>query len=110
MIRKQMIEQDIDFGEWLWRYSRHPNYFFQWMQWTAIVVLCAPAAIELLNEFAGVGAVITAAGLLGTSATMYWCLVHYTGAVPAEHYSVQSRADYRAYQARTNRFFPGPPR
>jgi steroid 5-alpha reductase family enzyme len=35
-------------------------------------------------------------------------LVHYTGAVPSEHYSVQKRPEYKAYQQSTNRFFPGP--
>jgi steroid 5-alpha reductase family enzyme len=39
---------------------------------------------------------------------MYTTLVHYTGARPAEHYSVQKRPQYRAYQQVTNRFFPGP--
>jgi steroid 5-alpha reductase family enzyme len=23
----------------LWRYSRHPNYFFEWLHWFAYVVL-----------------------------------------------------------------------
>jgi steroid 5-alpha reductase family enzyme len=37
-------------------------------------------------------------------------LVHYTGAVPAEHFSRQRRPDYIRYQRVTNRFFPGPRR
>jgi steroid 5-alpha reductase family enzyme len=39
---------------------------------------------------------------------MYYTLVHYTGARPAEYYSVQKRPEYRAYQETTNMFFPGP--
>ena len=41
---------------------------------------------------------------------MYYTLVHYTGAVPAEHYSALKRPAYAEYQATVNRFFPGPRR
>lgn len=94
----------------LWRYSRHPNYFFQWMQWNAITVLSLPALVDAIDRFGVPAAAAAAVGLLGLSATMYWVLVHYTGAVPAEHFSVLKRPDYRTYQATTNRFFPGPSR
>lgn len=39
---------------------------------------------------------------------MYSTMVHYTGAVPAEHFSRLKRPEYAAYQVRVNRFFPGP--
>lgn len=39
---------------------------------------------------------------------MYTTLVHYTGAVPSEHFSVQKRPEYKEYQRQTNMFFPGP--
>ena len=36
-------------------------------------------------------------------------LVHVSGIPPLEHHMVRSRGDaYRAYQRRTNAFFPGP--
>jgi steroid 5-alpha reductase family enzyme len=35
-------------------------------------------------------------------------MVYYSGAVPAEHYSVLKRPAYAQYQAEVNRFFPGP--
>ncbi|MFI5783476.1 DUF1295 domain-containing protein [Nocardia sp. NPDC051570] len=91
----------------LWRYSRHPNYFFQWMQWNAVVLMCLPELIGHLGRTNPVSAAGLVLGLLGASASMYWCLVYYTGAVPAEYYSVQKRPDYRDYQTRTNRFLPG---
>ncbi|MGB3596378.1 MAG: hypothetical protein WBA27_05165, partial [Pseudomonas neustonica] len=47
-------------------------------------------------------------GLLFASRVMYTTLVYYTGAVPAEYYSVKKRPEYKDYQQRTNRFFPGP--
>jgi steroid 5-alpha reductase family enzyme len=48
------------------------------------------------------------AGLLFASWKMYSTLVYHTGAVPSEHYSVLKRPEYKAYQEKTNRFFPGP--
>jgi steroid 5-alpha reductase family enzyme len=52
--------------------------------------------------------VITAFGLLFLVKAIYTVMVHYSGAVPAEHYSVLKRPGYRQYQAEVNRFFPGP--
>lgn len=94
----------------LWNYSRHPNYFFQWMQWNAIIVVSLPALQDAATQFGPAAFAGTGAGLFALSATMYWVLVYYTGAVPAEYYSVQKRPAYTDYQARTNRFFPGRPR
>jgi steroid 5-alpha reductase family enzyme len=37
---------------------------------------------------------------------MYITLVHLTGAIPAEYYSVQKRTEYKEYQEKTNMFFP----
>ena len=51
-----------------------------------------------------------AAALLWLVYLMYSTLVHYTGAVPAEFYSRRKRPAYADYQARVNRFFPGPRR
>jgi hypothetical protein len=48
--------------------------------------------------------------LAAESKAMYSTLVYTTGAVPSEHFSMQKRPDYIRYQARTNRFFPGPQR
>jgi steroid 5-alpha reductase family enzyme len=42
---------------------------------------------------------------------MYWLLVHVSGIPPLEEQMLKSRpAAFRAYQARTNAFFPGPTR
>ena len=48
--------------------------------------------------------------LVNVSYAMYTCLVTYTGAVPAEHYSREKREGYADYQRRVNMFFPGPSR
>ncbi|MEM1414384.1 MAG: DUF1295 domain-containing protein [Myxococcota bacterium] len=94
----------------LWRYSRHPNYFAEWLVWTALVVASVPSWLALRSQEPIVLWVLLGAGLLFVSRAMYVTLVHYTGAVPAEHYSRQKRPGYAAYQEETNRFFPGPPR
>lgn len=94
----------------LWRYSRHPNYFFQWLQWHGAILVVVPSLVNVADTFAPLAWVGFAAGLAGISAGMYYVVVHYTGAIPAEHFSVQHRPDYRTYQERVNRFFPGPPR
>ena len=45
-------------------------------------------------------------GLLQISRSMYICLTVWTGAVPAEYFSVKKRPAYKEYQATTNMFFP----
>lgn len=94
----------------LWRYSRHPNYFGQWVQWCAAVLLAVPSVIALWDRSPVVPWVITAVGLLFLVHAIYNVMVFYSGAVPAEHYSVLKRPAYRQYQAEVNRFFPGPRR
>ena len=47
-------------------------------------------------------------GLIMISWMMYQCLVNYTGAKPAEYYTVQKRPDYANYQKMVNMFVPGP--
>jgi steroid 5-alpha reductase family enzyme len=92
----------------LWRYSRHPNYFFEWLVWHGLVLVALPSLIRLADDFAllpWLGFSVALPGILGG---MYHVLVHATGAIPAEHFSVQRHPDYRDYQERVNRFFPGP--
>ena len=81
----------------LWRYSRHPNYFFQWLTWVAyaLIALAAPY------------------GWLGLSAPilMLLLIVFVTGIPPSEEQSLRSRGDdYRRYQRETSAFVPLPPR
>jgi steroid 5-alpha reductase family enzyme len=78
----------------LWRYSRHPNYFFEWLHWFAY---------PLLAIGTGWLAIWT---LLGP-AVMLLFLLKITGIPPTELRAVQSRGDkYRAYQRSTSAFFP----
>jgi steroid 5-alpha reductase family enzyme len=85
----------------LWAWSRHPNYFFEWLGWLAYPLL----AID-----AGGGYAWGYAALAGP-ACMYWLLVHVSGIPPLEAHMLERRgAAFRAYQARTSAFFPTPPK
>ena len=81
----------------LWRFSRHPNYFCEWLVWVAWALLATPHPG---------GAWVWLAPLV-----MWLLVTRVTGIPPAEQQSLRSRGDdYRAYQRETNAFFPGPPR
>jgi len=83
----------------LWRWSRHPNYFFEWLGWLAYPVIAVSAAFPW--SWAS----------LAAPALMYWILVQVTGIPPLEAHMLRSRSErYRAYQAKTSAFFPLPPR
>lgn len=82
----------------LWRWSRHPNYFFEWLGWLAYPVIA-------ISPDYGWGWASLLASLF-----MYWILVHVTGIPPLEQQMLRSRGErYRDYQLRTSAFFPLPP-
>ena len=81
----------------LWRYSRHPNYFFEWLHWFTYVALAvgSPLAWYSLS-----GPVIMLVFLRWVSGIPY-----------TEAQALRTRGDdYRDYQARTSTLFPWPPR
>jgi steroid 5-alpha reductase family enzyme len=81
----------------LWRYSRHPNYFFEWLHWWAYVALAAGSPLWW----------IAVAGV----AMMLLFLTRVTGIPPTEAQALRSRGEaYREYQRTTSAFFPWPPR
>ena len=84
----------------LWRWSRHPNYFFETLGWLAYPLLSIDlSGAYLWGWFAFAGA-----------AVMYWLLVYVSGIPPLERHMLRTRGDkFRAYQRRTNAFFPAPP-
>ena len=92
----------------LWQYSRHPNYFAEWMIWNALVIASIQSWLKLYPNMFVIVFVLLGLGLFMISKIMYVTLVTYTGAVPAEYYSVQKRPAYKEYQQKTNMFFPGP--
>ena len=92
----------------LWKYTRHPNYFAEWMVWNGLIIAAIPSWLTLREGESLISWLLVGAGLLFASWKMYTTLVHHTGAVPSEYYSVQKRPDYKTYQQTTNMFFPGP--
>ena len=97
--RTQNKQAVADQGMWGW--SRHPNYFFDWLGWFAYALI----AIGPDGRFAW--------GWLALSgpAFIYWLLVHVSGIPPTEEHMLRSRGEkFRDYQRRVNAFFPWPQR
>lgn len=81
-------------GWWAW--SRHPNYFFEWLYWASFPVI----AIGYPGGWLAIAAPLV----------MYWALVYVSGIPPLEAHMIRSRgAAYVHYQASTSPFFPLPP-
>jgi steroid 5-alpha reductase family enzyme len=99
--KNNLKNQVCDIG--LWKYTRHPNYFSEWMIWNGLII--ASFSSLLLNNsmivFLG-----TTISLLYITILMYQTLVFLTGAIPSEYYSLIRRPDYKKYKQTTNMFFP----
>jgi len=77
----------------LWRYSRHPNYFFEWLIWMAFAMfaLASPGGFW---------------GLLSPALILYFVL-RVTGIPATEAQAIRTRGDeYRRYQEITSAFVP----
>jgi steroid 5-alpha reductase family enzyme len=83
----------------LWAWSRHPNYFFEWLVWIAYPVIAMEPAHPLTW-------LSFAAPLM-----MYFLLTKVSGVPPLEKAMLASRGDlFRDYQSRVSVFFPFPPK
>jgi steroid 5-alpha reductase family enzyme len=81
----------------LWRYSRHPNYFFEWLIWISF----AMATIDSKYFYLSLIPVLI----------MFWLLTKVTGIPYAEASSLLSKKElYQSYQKTTNAFFPWKPK
>ena len=104
---KRQNKQNMVCDVGLWKYTRHPNYFAEWMVWNGLIITSIPSYISLFDLEALWLWIMIGVALLYTSRIMYITLVYLTGAVPSEYYSAQKRPAYKAYQQSTNIFFPG---
>lgn len=77
----------------LWRFSRHPNYFFEWLVWVAFfVIACA-------SPWGWVG--------LLSPLVILFLLLRVTGIPLTEEQAIRTKgAAYRRYQESTNAFVP----
>jgi len=81
----------------LWNYSRHPNYFFEWLMWCAYALVATGAPLGFFAWAA--------------PALMLFLILKVTGVPPTEARALKSRGDdYRAYQRTTSVFVPLPPK
>lgn len=81
----------------LWRYSRHPNYFFEWCIWISFALYAWPSPGGWLALLSPV--------------TMFVLLTRISGIPPAEEAALKHYGEsYRSYQRRTSAFFPWFPR
>lgn len=77
----------------LWRYSRHPNYFFEWLVWVAYAAFAWPSP----GGWAAIGCPLL----------MLFFLFRVTGIPMTEEQALRSRGDdYRDYQRTTSAFLP----
>lgn len=85
----------------LWSWSRHPNYFFEWLGWCAWPVF----AIDFGGAWPWGWLALTG------PAYIYWLLTRVSGVPLLEAHMRRSRPEaFAAYAARTSVFFPQPPR
>ena len=77
----------------LWNYSRHPNYFFEWLIWVAWAVFA------LGSPFGWIA--------IGCPLLMLYFLFRLTGIPATEAQALRSKGEaYREYQRSTSAFIP----
>ncbi len=81
----------------LWKYSRHPNYFFEWFIWIGYFVFSLSSPMGWVSIYCPI--------------LMYFFLTKVTGIPITEELSLRSKGEiYRQYQLRTSAFFLWPPK
>ena len=81
----------------LWSWSRHPNYFFEWLTWCGWAIMAADGSGWWIGS--------------GGAAIMLFFLLKVSGIPHVERESIRRRGDaYRAYQRETSMFIPLPPK
>ncbi|WP_323122281.1 DUF1295 domain-containing protein [Burkholderia alba] len=79
-----------------WRYSRHPNYFFECLHWIAYPVLALGGPWGWLT--------------LAPPLLMAWLLLKISGIPPLEAHLAATRPGYRDYMRTTSVLVPWPPK
>lgn len=77
----------------LWHYSRHPNYFFEWLVWVAFFVFALGSPLGCTSVYC--------------PALMLYFLLRVTGIPMTEDLAVKTKGEkYLAYQRTTSGFVP----
>jgi steroid 5-alpha reductase family enzyme len=77
----------------LWRYSRHPNYFFEWVFWVGIALFALPLDLGFVGILSPV--------------FLFIAFFYFTGIPPTEKQALLSKGqEYARYQKTTSAFFP----
>lgn len=80
----------------LWRFSRHPNYFFEWILWIGFFLFALGSPLGWITVYA--------------PAIMLYMLLYVSGVPLAEAHALKFKGDaYRQYQQTTSTFVPWPP-
>jgi steroid 5-alpha reductase family enzyme len=79
----------------LWRYSRHPNYFGELIQWWAIFIIC------LTTAYGWVGII---------SPVLITYLILYVSGIPPNEKRNQRKLEWKEYKLKTNILWPLPPK
>jgi steroid 5-alpha reductase family enzyme len=91
--RAETNNQGITCRKGLWKYSRHPNYFFEWLHWFTYVFLAIGSRWWWIS--------------LSGPVVMLLFLYKLTGIPYTEKRALQSRGDdYNRYQQTTSAFIP----
>lgn len=81
----------------LWKYSRHPNYFFEWLIWSSYTLIALFSAYNNADYLF----------LSTVPLVAYYFLVYFTGVPMNEKACLESKGDeYAHYQSSTSMFFP----
>jgi steroid 5-alpha reductase family enzyme len=80
----------------LWSWSRHPNYFFEFVTWCGIALVATSAPSGWIAW--------------AVPAVLLFLLFRVTGIPATEAQALRSRSDYAEYRRTTSAFVPLPPR
>ncbi len=94
---KQPANRGRTCREGLWRYSRHPNYFFEFLMWVALACMALPSSFGYIAFFIPL--------------LLLYFLFRITGIPATEAQALRTRGeDYRHYQKTTSAFIPWIPK
>lgn len=94
--KQKMNHHGKTMDQGLWKYSRHPNYFFEWIHWFAYPILGLAAGLYSLWIYP----------------VLMWLFLYYITGIPfSEQQALKNRGqNYLDYQKRTSMFIPWKPK